>query len=196
MMIPIPGILTNVRAISREKIYMLRMSNAIPNWLRNALMFTLVGSVVCICFWVYQLKAFSEGINVGQQNRVIEERVHLLLVRGENSERGYLLTGNNEYLNDYHSSIEQLHANFRALDVYLRFDNIQASTLVELNAAISVKLNDMEKNISLYESGDHVQLRHILSSDKGLDDMHKIEDLLNTLIAQQTYRLRQMRGRP
>lgn len=178
--------------VVKSLYYMSRISDAVPNWARNLIAVACLCWIVYVGLMVYQLREFSHKVVISQQDRVIEERVHLLITKAEGSELAYLMTGNDEYLRDYYSSVDQLHANFRTLVVYLKANPVQYATLGELNKAISSKLDGMEANIKAYKAQGHVDIAKIAASDKGLVVTHQIEDLINTLTAEERNNLRRL----
>ena len=168
---------------------MLRLSNSVPEWMRNILAFLMVG-VMIQCGWgVYQLRKFSEAMTITQQNRVIESQVHLFITKAESSQRGYVLTGNDEYLRDYYASIEQLRANVRTLVIFLQNQPQQAKTLSDLSQSIDTKIQEMDAVITdVRQKGPSMAAPARI--DKGMALMHRIEDTLNTLIAQERNHVR------
>lgn len=191
----VAGGICRVRFIDVRKgiqIIMSRMSDAFPEWARNLVAVLCMGWVIYVGFMVYQLRQFSNKVVISQQDRVIEERVHLLFTKAENSERGFLITGKDEYEHDYYSSTDQLNANLRTLVVYLKPNPAQFATLDELSKLIHAKLDEMDANIKLYHSTGKIDITKMAATDTGLKVTRRVEDLINTLTAEERDHLRHL----
>ena len=170
----------------------IKMSRIVPEWLRTVLTYGFLAWMIFIGLWVYQIRRFGQALTISQQNRVIEDQVVINVTKAETGQRGYLLTGNMEYLRSYYGAVDQLHANVRTLKVFLRTNENQTVTIVNLDNAIGEKLKEMDSTILAYQKAGPDSALKIVKTDKGLTKMREIEDLLNTLIAEERDRTRRL----
>lgn len=99
-----------------------------------------------------------------------------LVVDAETSQRGYLLTGQPEYLDPYRAAlprIEQRFARLRTL-VVAHGDAVQRERVARFNNLIGKKLNELEATIALYERAGRETAFELLNTGIGQRTMDEI----------------------
>ncbi|MBK1615863.1 histidine kinase [Rubrivivax gelatinosus] len=114
-------------------------------------------------------------------------RVDLQLMRGalvdaETGERGYLLTGRQEYLGPYEKAAETAPVVIARLKTYFA-DDPEASALIDsINTVVEQRLSELATAVQLYDEGRHEAWHELLMSNIGLDKMDRIRSLAQQLL--------------
>src|SRR5579862_7002877 len=83
------------------------------------------------------------------------ERVLSGVREAETGQRGYLLTGNESYLDPYHNAVADLPGRLSQLRAAVSADAATTQQLDELRQLISAKMTELGETIQLDRSGDH-----------------------------------------
>jgi diguanylate cyclase (GGDEF)-like protein/PAS domain S-box-containing protein len=102
----------------------------------------------------------------------------------ETGQRGYLLTGRQQYLEPYRTGIKSTQIDFKALNLLLLRNQPQTERkLKHLDALIRTKLSELETTIQLRQTKGANAALQIVQSDRGKATMDKIrvivQDLMN-----------------
>lgn len=106
-------------------------------------------------------------------NQVINatNQLHIAVLRAESGQRGYLLTRDDNYLNDYTLTLNKL--NELLVDVEKAADASelpdQDENISELLLLSRSKLNELIKTVELSRQGQHEEALRIVNSDVGLN---------------------------
>ena len=122
-----------------------------------------------------------------ETGRIADARDHLqsLLRRtvdAESGQRGFLLTGREQYLDPYRAALDEIHASQRFLRDYYAPLPAQAETMGRMNQALDAKLSELATVMSLYREGRHDAWRELLLLDIGREKMTEIRNLSQTLM--------------
>ena len=131
---------------------------------------------------------------VDHSDQVLDQtaNVMLLLVDMETSERGYVITGEKEFLEPYQSAKEQLDQHFAALK-QLTADNAELQpSLEKLEQLKDDRIALVEKAIALRGSGEEAA-RTLIASKQGKQVMDAIRGVVGDIVAQER-QLRQARA--
>lgn len=118
-------------------------------------------------------------------NRVISSvnTLHVAILRAESGQRGFLLTQDEKYLDDYTDTlnqfnrlIEQAQRSGQVSDVPDQIQRIES--LIELTRA---KVNGMIETVELARAGEVTSAESLLSSNRGLILYDRIEDLFQSI---------------
>jgi len=114
------------------------------------------------------------------QSALVE--ILLVVVNAETGQRGYLLTGNTEYLEPYKAGTEKYQQLFRDLRKLVRTHGTveQTERLARLNTLASNKLFELESTIALFDSGNRAAAIAVLNTGNGRRTM----DALRAELAQ------------
>lgn len=92
----------------------------------------------------------------------------------ETGQRGYLLTGDEQYLGPYNSALAQIDGQYAQLSELIADNPVQASRAVELRKAIDLRLETLVSNLELYRSSGLEEVRREHALDKGRDQMDAV----------------------
>lgn len=97
----------------------------------------------------------------------------------ETGQRGYLLTGNERYLEPYERARSQLAARFKELESVMGSDLVQQRRLAELRTDVERKLDELSRTIDMKRDGNTEAALALVNSDVGKNAM----DALRSTIA-------------
>ena len=123
-----------------------------------------------------------EAMNEGQQTRNAVNRLLQSMLDAETGQRGYLLTGNETYLEPYDKAVVTVQANLDELrNRYLKSpDDLQQ--FANLSREVSRKLAEMELSLRLRRQGNEDAWKLILHTDVGKEHMQSIRKQAHALI--------------
>lgn len=124
-----------------------------------------------------------------------ENRLHLYeLTKGvldaESGQRGYLLTGNKEYLSSYSAGVKSVDAAFKLLDTAYNKDPQTGALLQQLHALTETKLSELSITVRMQEEGKRQNGKDFMFSGIGREYMDAIRGAGNELLAIETSRLK------
>ncbi len=90
-----------------------------------------------------------------------------LLQDAETSQRGYLLTGEEPYLEPYNRSVAALPATLDSIRTGMAADSGRMALFAELETAARAKMAELENVIGLFRQGDQQQAISLVRSDEG-----------------------------
>ena len=99
-----------------------------------------------------------------------------IILDAETGQRGYLLTGNERYLEPYKSAIGQVNQQLDALRTIFTPYKDQMAEFTLLSRHISRKLAELDLSIRMRREGKEEAWRFVLSTDVGQDHMQAIRD--------------------
>jgi PAS domain S-box-containing protein len=109
----------------------------------------------------------------------------------ETGQRGYLLTGEERYLEPYHSALDRINEQVVGLQQLTADNNRQQQRIRNLKIAINSKLAELEKTINLRrEQNLEAALRQV-KTDRGKQIMGDIRQQIATMTAEETQLLQQ-----
>ena len=129
-----------------------------------------------------RLQEAVEVMNEGQQTRNAVNRLLQSMLDAETGQRGYLLTGNETYLEPYDKAVVTVQANLDELrNRYLKSpDDLQQ--FANLSREVSRKLAEMELSLRLRRQGNEDAWKLILHTDVGKEHMQSIRKQAHALI--------------
>jgi signal transduction histidine kinase/CheY-like chemotaxis protein len=146
----------------------------------------LAGLIMAAAFWL------------GDRNKNDDAWVvHTLAVRdqltrvlstvqdAETGQRGYLLTGRDNYLTPYEDAVENLPATLDRTADLVRDDPQERQSLTELRQRIGAKLDELRSTIDLRKSGHAEAALAIVNSDSGFRLMQEIRRQVSAMQAEE-----------
>jgi signal transduction histidine kinase len=107
----------------------------------------------------------------------------------EAGQRGYLLTGRQEYLRPYEQALGEIDASFRFLELYYADEPASMALLSQLRAVSDTRLSELALTLRLHQQGREGATRDIVLSDIGKEQMDLIRALSAELLAKETLRV-------
>lgn len=114
------------------------------------------------------------------------EQIESLINQAESGQRGYLLTGNDEYLAPYDQSAPQLSSALDALSRLTIDNHSQQENIAKLRQSVDAKFAELRKTIELYERGRSKEARDVVLSGRGRDLMSQIRESLRQIKAEES----------
>lgn len=120
----------------------------------------------------------------------LEQRASLrLFLRGvqdaETGQRGYLLTGDERYLEPYVAALDDIERQLRAIEGFARDDAARIAEARRLRELTSTKLEELHNTIELRRSGRGNVAMEIVRSDRGKAVMDELRALINAADARE-----------
>ena len=123
--------------------------------------------------------ALRAAVERSYDTRLQVQSVFSLLQDAETGQRGYIITGDERFLEPYDEALTQLDAQMAALGVLFGRDDVQAADHLRLSERITRKRMIMEQTINLREAGDVSGATAAVSSGRGkavMDDIRRVVD--------------------
>ena len=95
----------------------------------------------------------------------------IAMIDVETGQRGYLLTGNDEYLAPYRRAIGQVFSDLEELEHLVADNPEQGARLVQMRQQVVYKLNEIDTTLSLWRDGAREEALTIVQSDRGRQAM-------------------------
>ena len=115
------------------------------------------------------------------------------MLDAETGQRGYLLTGNETYLEPYDKAVATVQTNLDSLRMRFMDAPADMQEFALLSRQISRKLAEMELSLRLRRQGNEDAWKFILNTDVGKEHMEAIRQHAQELIARSDMRLQQGR---
>ena len=115
------------------------------------------------------------------------------MLDAETGQRGYLLTGNETYLEPYDNAVATVQKNLDSLRMQFMASTEDMQEFALLSRQISRKLAEMELSLRLRRQGNEDAWKFILNTDVGKEHMDAIRQHAQELIARSDKRLAQGR---
>jgi methyl-accepting chemotaxis protein len=112
----------------------------------------------------------------------------------ERGQRGYLITGDDAYLEPYTTGTKAVPEKLKTLKQLTADDPEQQQRIDRLQRQIDIKLPEMQSTIDAYRSGGFEAAQGIVKTDVGSAAMGKITGLVTSIIAAEHDRLRERQG--
>lgn len=138
--------------------------------------------VVLSAFYVSQ-RAAAEADNAVAANRLNIRVLRLLNAAqgAETGQRGYLLTGEERYLEPYTASSATVASEATALGPLLLDLGVPQASVDELSKVMSDKLEEMRRTIELRKSGDAAAAVDLVKTGRGLALMEEVRGLMDDI---------------
>jgi PAS domain S-box-containing protein len=104
--------------------------------------------------------------------------VESLLKDAETGQRGFLYTGEDQYLAPYNQAVAQVGSHIDTLAELTSDNPRQQSAVADLRGLVRTKLEELASTIALYRSGKQDEARKLVLSDAGLLTMNKIRAVI------------------
>ena len=129
-----------------------------------------------------------------QDARALLNKLLQNMLDAETGHRGYLLTGNEPYLEPYERAVATVNTNLGELRTVFAGEPADMTQFAELSRQVGRKLSEMELSLRLRRQGNDDAWKFVLSTDVGKENMDAIRTLAGALIQEQTVRIRTSQG--
>jgi PAS domain S-box-containing protein len=114
------------------------------------------------------------------------QRVESLLVDAETGQRGYLLTGDSNYLEPYNRAITQVDGHIASLARLTTDNPPEQANAARLGSAAHQKLSELTETIALYRGGSTRQAMSIVLSGRGKGVMDNIRGIIAAMQSEES----------
>jgi signal transduction histidine kinase len=121
--------------------------------------------------------------------RLQVQQILRLMLDAETGQRGYLLTGNTDYLKPYVAATRQLGSTLSELGEHYKDQPQSLAEFTQLAQLIAQKLSEMETVVRLRQEGREAAWRSVLETDIGREQMALIRHAADTLVVRDTDRI-------
>jgi signal transduction histidine kinase len=122
-----------------------------------------------------------DDIDSGVRTQAMADRILVILRRMESGQRGYLLTGDEEFLTVYRDSLPLVPEAIADLDREVADDVEQQRLWNEMEPIARKKLDEMAETIRLYDAGDRNGALALVRNASGLRHMEDIRRLIQDI---------------
>jgi PAS domain S-box-containing protein len=142
-----------------------------------AILLVVLADIVLVVRRQIDVLAFNHDQVVHAQAFLVElEQTESILADAETGQRGYLYTGDPEYLEPYSQAITRIDAHLDALTRFTADSPRQQSRVAQLRTLAKAKLAEMAQTISLYRAGRPDEARALVKTGKGKASMDNIRN--------------------
>lgn len=139
---------------------------------------------------VATLDALGEMASARAALQGLERRV----LDAETGQRGYVLTGRDEYLQPYARALSDIETSFGLLAGYYAAEPQSLARLAELRALTQTRLSALASAVGLHQQGQRETQGDIALSDAGREQMEGIHKLSAEMLVLETSRVETSRG--
>jgi two-component sensor histidine kinase/CHASE3 domain sensor protein len=133
----------------------------------------------------YQMDDVLHSYDVRNQARELT----IALSEAESNQRGYLLTGNEEYLGPYNRASSSIDARVAALVDITKDDVAQSARVQSIVGQIRIKMAEMARTVELYSTQRQQQAQNLTDSGLGARLMEEVRAKLEQFIAEENANL-------
>ena len=159
-----------------------------------AMALILVASVTCI--YVMGMVPLHRTAELVQRQVVLDhiERVLTTLIDAETGQRGFLLTGDDAYLQPYHDAVARIHGEIDLLRGLAKEGELRQADLDQLIELTNHKLTELDHTIDLRRTQGADAALAVVRSDEGRVTMTALRTHLSVMADQQLAALRTARA--
>lgn len=151
----------------------------------------LLGSLVLALFQLRKGASQSNKLWASYERNISVYGIVSKLVDAETGQRGYILTGNSEFLLPFNSAIDDLdEALLKLKEKYSEEDDLMKS----IEALVSQEKNELKEPIDLYRQGDRLGAIQKVASGDAKRTMDKIREIAATLKEHEQLLVSEYRG--
>ena len=128
------------------------------------------------------MRNLTESVRERQQVIRLLDEASYGVMDAESAQRGFLLTGDEQYLPPLETGLATTEQRLRDLrDRYSRIDPDELSVLDGVSANLDIKAREMRDSVAMYKEGKQQQALQLVRSDLGLQQMLAINESLESL---------------
>ncbi|HEY6765695.1 MAG TPA: CHASE3 domain-containing protein [Candidatus Sulfotelmatobacter sp.] len=161
---------------------------------RNLLLVLSVGLLLTFGVVAYSYRSAVDNQNLNARVRhtlEVKEQIHRVLLVFDNAEtgqRGYLLTGDADYLAPYEQAISEAESQIARLADLTKGDPGQQQMIAGLRPSVDLKLAELARTVQLEKDGKHSQALQVVHTGVGREHMEQIRHILADMRTQEDQR--------
>jgi signal transduction histidine kinase len=155
---------------------------------RSPFVFPLAALAALALMFISEAAYWQSTSSMSQLETMATARIHLMnlsrrVVDAESGQRGYLLTGRNEYLEPYRDAFDDIDSALKWLSDYYTKQPKEAQLMAKLRTLVQRKLSELDATMRLYDQGKTEAWRSVLLTDIGKEQMREIRGASEQLLA-------------
>ena len=111
------------------------------------------------------------------------------LIDAETGQRGYLITGQGEYLEPYRAALGQVESSLASLSRFYAPDPVAAALVARIEKAAGLKQVELAETLSLHDQGQEQAWRDLVRSGVGKQQMDEVRNLTELLLKTESGRV-------
>jgi CHASE3 domain sensor protein len=144
----------------------------------------LILMVAVFAFVNRQAEDYSDARRSVYESRLLNQ-IFVDLLDAETGQRGYLLTGNPDYLRPYNLALSRLNPDFKVLADVADGTNGEQSELAALRGLADQKVTELRTTIDLHDANRRPEALALVNDDVGKDIMERIRTSIDDLSLRQ-----------
>ena len=168
----------------------------------NVELWTTLGLTMVLAFFLISGTIAYRNIEVLRANNAMIRHSHKVIVAlddllstaqdAETGQRGYLLTGNDRYLEPYQAAVAAAASRIDAVTTLTKDNATQQTNIIQLKRHLDAKLAELDETIGLRRQQGAQAALAVVATDRGKVEMDAIRNQLEVM-RQEEDRLRQIR---
>ncbi len=148
--------------------------------------FVLAGAILVAVGWLsyLQMLRLDQSRQLATQTLIVREEIEVLLSLlkdAETGQRGFLITGNAEYLTPYESATRAIGPHLDRLRELVGGDSVQRTRATRLRTLIADKLAELEQTVRLRRQRGYVAAARVVVTDAGKRLMDGIREVTGAM---------------
>lgn len=140
---------------------------------------------------VADLRDQSEAVAHTYKVLLSTSNLFSLVKDAETGQRGYLLTGEETYLEPYSKSSQEIRAELNRLGLLVSDNEAQKTRIVEARKLLDIKLDELASTIALRKAGKASEALALVGSDQGKRSMDSLRSLVDEMNEEEARFLKQ-----
>ena len=150
-----------------------------------SLVFAIVAAILMVSINEASYKRSTNALEAMTQTQATRTKISQLLrlmLDAETGLRGYLLTGEERYLDPYSKAIVAINNTLDELRQVFIYDPQELAVFTPLTRQVERKMSEMELSLRLYRQGNEEAWRFVMFTDVGMENMDAIRDYTGKLL--------------
>ncbi|WP_210415543.1 CHASE3 domain-containing protein [Bdellovibrio sp. NC01] len=150
-----------------------------------------MSTITIIGIGIFQQKSLREILRISNLRSEARDNAYQIsnlenfLTDAETGQRGYLLTGNETYLNPYKEAVEKIPGAFRELESRFTDQKISTEEIKRVEQLMNKKMEELATTIELKKKGKSAEALKLVSTGDGQAYMWELRNLLQSLVDEQ-----------
>ncbi|MDR0226157.1 MAG: CHASE3 domain-containing protein [Burkholderiaceae bacterium] len=150
-----------------------------------SLAFAIVAAILMVSINEASYKRSTNALEAMTQTQSTRTKISQLLrlmLDAETGLRGYLLTGEERYLDPYSKANTAINQTMDELRQVFIYDPQELAVFTPLTRQVERKMSEMELSLRLYRQGNEEAWRFVMFTDVGMENMDAIRDYTGKLL--------------
>ncbi|MGC3973384.1 MAG: CHASE3 domain-containing protein [Nitrospira sp.] len=149
--------------------------------------FLAVESIVAACFLsLIHFKTSSNWATRNEQVLIELERMRSIVTGAETNQRGYLITGSDEYLAPYRAALDMMQEQIRRIDSLTKDNSLHQDRVAYLATQVDQRSDEMEQAIALRRTKGLPGAKSIVTQNQQNRTMDTIHDITGQILDEES----------